>query len=270
MEVISFPISYKSRATVYRLYPLGDIHAGIKHCSERLVKKLVQQIANEPHALWVGMGDYAECITPSDPRWDAKVIADWVDPDNIAECQTEWVVDLLSPIKNKCVGLLEGNHEDTIRLKGHADVIKNLCKRLGVPNLGYSCFVHFIFRRTTPEGHDSWLMKGFFTHGAGCAVTPGAKLTRLCRMVDAFDADLYCHGHVHDIITTTRPYLGTTQAMKIKQKVRIGAMTGSWLKTYEQGVRASYGEKRNYPPTVLGCPVFVIRPDKQSIKLEET
>jgi len=264
MEVIEKIIPYK-RPDVFHLYPLGDIHCGIQHCAEDKIKAQVREIKADPLALWIGMGDYGEFISPNDPRWNIGSIVKWVHEDNIAEDLTKWIVALFDPIKDKCVGLLEGNHEDAIRIHSHIDVQKNICERLELPNLSYSCFVRFIFRRAGSSSHE---VMGFFTHGAGCAITKGAKVNRLERVMDGFEADIYGIAHMHDIITDTKPYLRVDKENRVRQMEKVGAVTGSWFKTYAQGVRASYGEKKNYPPTTLGCPVFTIAPDKGILKVE--
>jgi len=263
MEVIEKDFKY-ARPDVFKVYTMGDEHLGTKHCSEKEILKHVNQIKNDPFAYWVGMGDKAEFITPIDPRWDVDVIADYVHPDNIAYDQSERYCDIYSPITHKCLGLIEGNHEDSIRAHSHIDVQKNICKRLGVPNLGYSAFIKILFQRS--GGHVEKIV-GFFTHGAGCATTKGAKLNRLQRVMDSFEADIYAHGHVHDIITDNKSYITLDQNNKIKQKEKYGAMTGCFFTTYSQGVRASYGEKKNYPPTIIGCPIFTIIPDKGIISV---
>jgi len=223
-------------------------------------------IAPDPLAYWIGMGDDAEFITPSDPRWDIGVIASWVDVDNIAEEQTKTVVEIQSPAKDCCIGKLTGNHEEGIRIHSHINVHKNICNKLGVPSLGYTAFVRLVFRRRkSSEAHQFVFL---VTHGAGCAITKGAKLNRLQRLMDSFEADAYAHAHVHDIITDTKPYLTLNANGEIKQREKVGAMTGSFFTTYAQGVPASYGERKNYPPTVLGCPVFKIKPQEDKIWVE--
>jgi len=263
MEVITFNRSC-GKSTEFHLYPIGDAHLGIKHCAEDMLRKQVRQIQEDKNALWIGMGDYGEFITQRDPRWDVAVIADWVKRDDIAMSQVDYIVDIFKPIRNKCVGLLEGNHEDAIRVHNDVDVLTRICKGLDVTPLGYSCFVRFVFTRT--GGSNSFI--GFFSHGAGWAITKGAKINRLQRLMDAFEADIYAIGHMHDIITDTKPYLTLNQANEIKQAEKVGAVTGSWFKTYAQGVRASYSEKKNYPPTILGCPVFIIVPHKRILRVE--
>jgi len=230
------------------------------------IREKIKEIRENPKAIWVGMGDYSECITPRDPRWDPALecIPDWVEQDNIAECQKKKVVSLFEPIKDKCVGLLCGNHEESIRRYNHDNIQKNICEALGVPNLGYSCFVHFIFRRkNSTEGH---LIKGHFTHGTGFARTEGGRVNYLVRTMSAFDANIYGYGHTHGMQLYSPEILGTTDNMKIKAKGKIGALTGCWFSTYTQGVVASYGEVKVYAPTRIGCPVFIISPNKGTIE----
>jgi len=247
---------------------LGDIHAGTIHFAENELKAKVQEIKKDPAAFWIGMGDYAEWITPSDPRWDPsqRVVADWVEPDNIATSQERYVVSLLEPIKKKCVGLLYGNHEESIRKHNHNNVQKNICEALGVPNLGYSCFVRFAFSRENSTEQHSVI--GHFEHGSGNCVTKGAKLNKLRRSMESFDADLYGYAHMHDVITDSKPYLTLNAVNRIWAADKVGAVTGCWLRTYTQGNTSSYGEQKGYPPGKIGCPVFILDPDKGTLEVK--
>lgn len=247
---------------------MTDDHIGTKHHAGKALKRQIDAIKNDKRAMWIHLGDKGEFIAPSDPRWDVDVIEDWVKPDNIAECQTDYWCDIYSSIKNKGLGLLEGNHEDAIRTHSHVDVQANICKRIGLDNLGYSCFIRFSFRRkNSTEVHS---FTGFFTHGSGSAVTKGAKLNKLQRIMESFDADLYATGHMHDLITDTKPYLTLDSSNRIKQREKVGAVAGCWFRTYSQGVRASYGEKKMYPPTAIGAVMFTIKPTRKQISVSVT
>ena len=262
MEVIPYGISVK-RGSKIKLYPIGDIHAGVKHCEEHKIKELVQEIQRDTEAYWIGVGDYADYIAPTDPRWDSKVIANWVDADNIAEDQTSWLEHLLKPIRSKCMGLCFGNHEETIRLRLSCNVHKNLCESLNVPSLGYSGFVKLTTNRSGKERNTIICV----THGAGSAATKGARINRLKEFMSNFDADIYIHGHLHDNITNTSVSLGLDRNNNIKQRVRVGAMSGSWLTAYTQSVPASYAEKKMLPPNVVGCPSFIITPEEKILQV---
>jgi len=265
MEIGKWTEKYTHRNTEFHLYPLGDIHAGTKHCAEEKIKAKVKEIEQDPYAIWIGMGDYGEFITGNDPRWDIAVIADWVEKDDVTESQREWIVNLFHPIKDKCIGLLEGNHEDAIRLHFKGDVQGHLCKDLEVPNLGYSCFIRLIFQRTRS---DSQQFKAHFEHGSGGAITEGGKIQRLYRGLTSFSAHIYGMGHVHDVTSRNFPYLDLADNDEIKDLTKAAAITGCWTKTYSQGIRASYSEKKGYPPSRLGCPVFNIKPFYRQITVE--
>ncbi len=266
MQVKEILIPYKKIEGKLRYYDLSDFHTATKHCAESSIIRIVKTIKDDPFARWTLGGDAGEFIAPNDPRWDAGVIEDWLHQDNIAEDEEDHICELVSPIIDKCWGKLEGNHENEIRKHLHVDVQKNICKKLNIDNLGYSCFLRIKFhRRNSTEGHE---IVGFGTHGNGCAITKGAKVNRLERMMDAFNADFYWHEHVHDIITNVKPYLTLDASNRIKQKQKVGAMTGCWFRTYSQDIRASYGEIKNYPPTQLGCPVFEIDPNTGTVEVK--
>jgi len=142
----------------------------------------------------------------------------------------------------------------------HDNVQKNICDRLGVDNLGFSCFLRLFFRRE--NSNETHIVKGALTHGATGAITKGAKLNVLRRFMDSHDAHFYAYAHMHDIIIDSKPYMTVSPSpfgqAKIKDYESVGAVTGSWFKTYTQGIVASYGEKKCYPATVIGCVVFTI------------
>jgi hypothetical protein len=260
MQTKEIIIPYLHKQHEFKLYALGDVHCGTIHCVEDDVKRKVREIKETPDAMWVGMGDMAEFITPSDKRFDpdSRAISEWVHQDNVAEDETKWIVSLLEPIKNKCVGMLYGNHENSIRTHSHINVQQNICDRLSVDNLGYSAFIKFSFkRRNSAETH---IVRGAFTHGSSGAVTEGAKMMALMRFMKAFDADLYGYAHVHDYMPKSLSRLTMTDDCIIKNHVAIGATTGSWFRTYTQGNVSSYGEMKIYPPNEICTAMFTIDP----------
>lgn len=269
MKAHLYRVPYKSRSAHYTLYPLGDIHAGTVFCAEDAIRHQVEVIRRDPHALWVGMGDYCEFITPKDKRWDEAAVAKWVDRGDVAHSQEQWVINLLKPIRHKCIGLLTGNHEQSIRLASNQDVYKHICEALGVERLSYSCMVRVVFSRGG-ETQGSFAVDCHFEHGSGAAQTPGGVTQRLVRMFNDYIADIYAMGHVHRIKIENYAPLGLTGRgnLAIKAKPKAGAMTGCWFKTYhDNDAQPSYGEMKAYSPNVIGCPNFLIIPDKQHIEV---
>ncbi len=275
MEVIKRTIEY-TRSDRFYFYPFGDIHLGVIHCDEDLLIKTVSEVKEEENAFWLGMGDYGDCITPSDfKRWDGKILAPWMkeNEDNIGPTQVEKVDEILSPIWSQCVGLLEGNHDDNIRRYNHYDFMKELLKKANqkaeVPYAGVSCFLLLNFKRKgSNEAHDYIIHA---RHGEGSARTSGARALAVLRLSQSMvNAHITLMGHLHGQESPDVPQRLVLKGGKIKSFETIATMTGSFLKTYMQGVPPCYLERWGSPPSTLGCPRIVIIPDKDLMILEKS
>ena len=119
-----------SRRYTIKLYVLGDLHIGARNCDENKIKTLVKLIEKDPHAYWIGGGDLCDNIVIGDSkRFEPTVLPRWMldnkDADevaaalqDIAGAQKDRLFNILKPIKDKCLGMIEGNHEYTI-MKHH-------------------------------------------------------------------------------------------------------------------------------------------------------
>lgn len=268
MEVILTPPIKCRRSQEFLLFPIGDIHAGSIDCAENAIKRKVEEIRTTKNALWFGMGDYIDSITKNDPRFNMDGLASWVKKSNIIESQRKWVVDLFTPIKDKCLGLLTGNHEENEHLRYQNDITRNICADLGVPYASYSCFLILDFHRCDSVHQvviHAW-------HGAGAAQTEGARLMRLMRLVNDVQAHIYLMGHLHAMTQHTPDRLVCIRG-RVKSIKLAATITGSWLRAYtqpkpEQILSPTYAEMKGYKPSRIGCPVIHIRPDKDEFTVE--
>ena len=273
-------ICYGSRSDKIRIWNLSDIHWMSKACAEDDVRADIRKIKDDPYSFWLGGGDYADFIGYTDKRFDPDAVASWVDVANLGNLGRfgmEQIRDLFEPIKHKCLGLLLGNHEKRYELFTQQESLHSwLCTELGVPNLQYSAIMDVVFVRrcglrkpvlqwkvlAKNKGNGSRAFRIYCHHGAGFATTPGGKLNKLIQFMQSFDADLFFCGHVHDRTARKEPALGADAACKkLTQRVRLGVIAGSYLKTYQQGT-TTYGEQRGYRPTSLGASIVEITPDK--------
>lgn len=272
MEVIEriIPYDYKDKFTVY---PIGDIHKGVIHCDEDLLEGTINEIKGDKFAIWLGMGDYGDLVTPSDfKRWDGRILAPWMKghEDHIGATQLDSVEEQLSPIWNKCAGLIEGNHDEYIRRYNHYNFMYELLKRANrkyvVPNGGTSCLVRLSFhRRNSNEVHDYIIHA---RHGEGAARTSGARALAVLRLSQTFiNAHIVLMGHLHGQESPDIPQRLILKSGKIKSFETIACMTGAWLKAYMQGVPASYVERWATSPSTLGCPKIIIEPSKDKMTL---
>lgn len=283
MEVITKVIEYPSKNSKFYIYPLGDLHVGAVHCDEDLLEKKVKEIRNTPNAYWLGMGDYGDLITPSDfKRWEGRILAPWMKghEDNIGPTQLRRVNSILSPIWGQCLGLLEGNHDDSIRRLNNYNFIEELLilanKKASVPYAGVSCFVALQFRRfashwkKTERGTDAHTVIIHARHGEGAARTSGARALAVLRLAQTFvNAHITLMGHLHGQEAPDLPERLILKDGQIKSFDGIATMTGAWLKAYAQGVPPCYLERWGTPPSQLGCPRIVIEPQIQRMTLEK-
>lgn len=278
-------IIYSSRSDRISIWNFSDLHVNSRACAMDRIREDIQRVKEDKFSFWFGGGDYADCISYTDKRFHPDSISENVmvkDLGNIGKKSMQVVYKLFEPIKDKCLGLLFGNHElEYMKHKEQTDLHGWLCNQLEVRNLGYCAFVDIVFARTKPKrglnypvfsmygiGRDGWRVRFFLHHGAGFATTPGGKLNRLIQFMNNFDADVYMVGHVHDQEGRRQPCLrANSTCTKLVGRDKIGVISGSYLKTYEQGT-TTYGEQRAYAPTVLGAARVIIEPDKKKISGE--
>ncbi len=272
MEVIQHTIKY-SRPDVFNIYPLGDIHMGSISCKEEAIEKKIAEICQEKNSYVIGMGDYAECITKNDKRFDVAGLADWVKKDNIIESQRERVVKLFKPLveKKKLLGMLTGNHEESIHAFHQDDFTRNVCKDLGATYGGYACFFTITFERTPSLEKHQYVIHAW--HGSGGSQTEGARLMRLVRLVNDIQAHIYLMGHLHAITQHTPDRLVCSARGRVSNVRLVATITGSWVTTYtqpkgDQHINPSYGERAGFKPSRIGCPVVHIWPDRDQFTVE--
>lgn len=271
MEVIEKIISYKW-SDIFHFYPFGDIHMGSIDSAEGDFNSKVIECVNRENSYALGIGDYADCITKNDPRFDMDGLASWVEKGNIVESQRIRVVEAFKPLveAGKLIALGTGNHEEEIHLRHQCDITRNICRDLKVPYAGYSCFVILTFRRENSNESHQYIWHSW--HGAGAAQTEGARLMRLMRLVNDIQAHIYTMGHLHAMTSHTPDRLMCVRG-RVKSIKLVATITGSWLRAYtqpkgEQILNASYAEKKGYKPSRIGCPVIKICPERDELAIE--
>lgn len=256
----------------YRLYTVGDIHMHARGCDMALLRQTIKAIKEDPRARWIGMGDYFEWIDIHDPRFNPRNVARTAFKAILLgmadECIDEFV-ELFGPIRKKCIGLLQGNHDRKYSINYSRRVIKEIADELKVPYLYYSCFRDIVFQG---RGR-SEKFRIYAHHGAGSAQTKGGKLNRLERFMRWFDADIHIIGHIHAKLDDDVIELGANEdCTKLVQRKRLGVVSGTYLRTYvedDDESDAGYGEVAAYEPAPLGSPVITIVPEGRKLGVQK-
>lgn len=267
MQIIEHETEIKSRSEHLTLVPLGDTHLGTKNCDEELFQREIDFIKRNPNTYWVFMGDACEFINISDPRWDTNV-AEWIHVENLnnlVKVQADKFLEYVYPIHHKCMGVLEGNHEEKVRSRYHFSPTDYIAMELGVPNLSNVCMIRWRILRKSMGTNKQPAMRNiviYANHGSGGGRFIGGKINKLIQTCIGFDADIYLMGHVHEKLVHEIPRLqiyGYGENMRLIHHTRYFILTGTFLKAYQQNSR-SYAEPKMYNPTSLGAMHIKIKP----------
>jgi len=183
------------------LHCITDVHVGSKVFDRLLFLKVIDKIKKDPNAYWFGNGDMLEFIPPNYhiPEGDQAF-------DNNE--QYEQFVNMIRPIKNKCLFVRGGNHDTlrSVRLAG-IDIIRVMCDDLEIP--------YFPFPGYTVINYKD----GSFTiasgHGKSGAKNGDMELIRLRNIFP--DADMYYLGHNHQLYA--KP-IDSFEIMKDEEEVK--------------------------------------------------
>jgi predicted phosphodiesterase len=258
-------IETDSKAEWYKIIPLGDTHIGNCNCDLQSFKNIIEWIRTKENCVWVGMGDYIDAINYSDKRFDPKTISTKYlaegDIDKCIQMQINDFIDLIEPIKDKCIGLLRGNHEETIRQHYHFDVLYELAKELELPRkllLYDTAMIRLHFTRCKSSSRHDYDV--FLAHGNIGGRTMGYKANRINELHKFFQADIYllAHSHIKQAQLSDLIFFNN-RGVECHKKL-VDAFTGCFLRGYEMD-KSSYIEKWLYPPTDIGCVKLELKPE---------
>lgn len=264
MKVIRREWFNVSRSDEWTLYPLGDIHIGNRACDEKQFRAVVADIAADDHALWIGLGDYADFIQRNDPRFEVESLASWfkiADLADIAAAQRDRFLDIVEPIAPKCLGLVEGNHERAIHKHYERDIYLEIVA--GIKDRG-----GFAAEHKLAFGYSGWLLLNFcrgenrsaatllriwLHHGFVGGRLAGAKALNMQRVLWSRACDLAIMGHSHNAATQVEA-VERVAGDKVVQDHRIGCFSGTFMTS------ARYGEAKGYFPMPLTQTRVVLQP----------
>lgn len=216
----------------FTLYPIGDWHLGSAQCNESFIKQVIEEIRVNPQARWIGMGDLMENAVIGSK---SDVYTQTIPPKD----QMEHIVELLTPIKDKGIGAIAGNHEQrSVRLVGLIPE-QFIALQLDIPYFGLSVGVTFqLMQSKNPQAFTC-----FFHHNYGGGYTPGGKINRAQaprKICPEADATFSGHFHITSRIPVTWFSHARTQMLK---HVGYDYITGSALEWNN-----SYAEEKCKPP----------------------
>jgi hypothetical protein len=279
-------VRYRKQCAEFSIYDVADQHLLNRGVSKSHILRDVMTIKKDPYALWFEGGDYADWINTTDKRFDPSAFDEDIKVIDLAKMGavvTQQMLGYYKPIRKKCLGMLIGNHEFKYMSKQSEMYIHEfLCSEMGVPDMKFSGFtdIYFVHDKnlttvpvrmhasTTPPTWFTARLRVFIHHGMGAANTAGGKINKLKALVDMVDADLVMMAHVHEQFAKQfLRMVPNADCSSIGQRVTMGIITGSYLRTYAPDF-TGYGEMKGYNPAGLGASRARYIPETRTLTVE--
>jgi len=202
--------SYSTNA-VTRVHCLTDIHVGAREFDLKKFSEAVSIISKDPYAVWFGNGDLIELIPPGYKSISSR--GQSIPPED----QYLTFLQLVAPIKDKCLFIRGGNH-DFLRSFTilDFDVCKTLAAELNVPYYQYPGY-----SRIKVKEKEWFLVSG---HGKSGAKNGDLELDKLAAVYS--EGDVFVLGHNHQLYAKPVDSImvdGDEEALKRRWYVRGGS-----------------------------------------------
>lgn len=224
------------------IYLLGvsDLHVGAPEHDAVYTENLLRWVKETPNAYLLLNGDLANCATKSSK---SDVYEETMSPNE----QRKYLSKLFVPIKDRVLGLTEGNHEQRIRRDTSIDICQDLAEALDCPYGREALLLQVRLGQGRNKKPLSYLI--YATHGWSAARTAGGKVNMGVSLPNIVFADCYIVGHTHTKYVYEKIYLmPDEQNRKVRRVKQIIASSGSIL---DYG---GYAVGKGYPPGAKGIP----------------
>lgn len=269
--VHKYEINFERYNEPIYLIPFGDVHRSAPMCDEKKWTEFLDWARKKKTCYFLGMGDYDDLASTSE-----RVI---LNNGNLHESSretferevyerfTKRLAKELGFMKNRLIGLIEGNHYATFN--DGTTTTQRLCQYLDCKYLGVTSFIILTLRYDKYHSHRVVI---WAHHGRGAGRTTGASINAVEQMEKIAEADIYLMGHDHKKSAVPLNKFCIKEAATKNQKVHIKriwlARTGSFLRGYMDG-RPSYVTDACLPPTDLGVVKFTLTPKRDQSNGED-
>lgn len=239
------------------VYTLADLHIGDPHHLRQEALEQIDRIREDPRGLAVLNGDLLNTAVRNSA---SDVYGETLSP---IAAVTE-LTELLMPIKDRVIGAVCGNHEWRIYRNDGIDIMRLVCRELGIEDRynpeGVLIFLRF--GECAPHGrhmqvNPERLFTIYATHGSGGGRKEGAKAIRLADMASVIDADIFIHSHTHlPMIMREAAYRVFLQQSTALKHDRLFINTAAML---DYG---GYGQMQEFKPASNRTPVIHLNAKK--------
>lgn len=248
------------------VYPIADLHIGSAACKIKEIKEYIKMIAEDPIGYAVVLGDLCNTATKAS-------VSDVYDELMTPMEEMETAVEILEPIKDRILLMIEGNHERRINKAEGVCITKVIARQLGIVDKfdasSAVLFLRFGASESQKAGSShkagSPILYTFYaSHGSGGGSTIGGKANSLSKKGKvAPDTDIVICGHTHQSLVFNEAYYKLDErnnSVKLKEKTYCSCR--SFL-GYEK-----YADDFGFAPSTEFNPMIVLSGTKKKVKVE--
>lgn len=232
------PIIHHLDGRTIKVWAIADVHLGAKECDLKGFKAFLKRIQDDPDSYIVIVGDVLDngLRNSLTNPYHATVSP---------QGQLDLAVELLTPVKDRILGAVGGNHEYRSVKECDNDLLFIAFAIMGIPeryrqNL---CFVRVCLERGKIKDHYALML----THGKS-----KTKNERFPTYFEGIDAAILGHTHTPDVKVTSSIRFGTNN--KVTKHDTIVLTACSWLNPGGYSLRGCYAPTATAKPQCLELP----------------
>ena len=182
------------------IHTFADEHIGDEGCDLKRLLARIEYVKNTPNAYCILNGDIIDNATKT------SIGDTYTQVFNPME-QLKKAVEMFAPIREKCLCITHGNHENRSYKSEGINLSYLIAKQLGLEDrYTPTSAVLFIRVGAYSSGHKETngsgkirkvCYTGYVLHGSGGGRKEGSKANRLAEMASIIDVDFYIHSHTH-------------------------------------------------------------------------
>ena len=228
------PIIHKLDGRTIKVWAVADVHIGARECNLAKFERFIAKLGEDDYVVLCG-----DLINNGLRDSLTNVYEETMPP----SAQIEKAAELLTPVKDRILGAVSGNHENRTRKAVDIDVTHTIMCLLGHPELyrRNMAFIRVNLERGKTKDHYALLL----THGKS-----DAKRRKFQYAVEGVDAIITAH--THQPLTEKPARLVFTKGNKVRVEPLVSLVASSWL---EWGGYAASGL---YMPTVTANPQHLV------------
>ena len=236
------------------IHTFADEHIGDAQCDLKRLLARIEYVKNTPNAYCILNGDILDNATKTS-------IGDaYTQVFNPME-QLKKAVEIFAPIREKCLCITHGNHENRSYKSEGINLSYLIAKQLGLEKR-YTPTSATIFIRFGQGGTSTRYRKACYTiyvlHGSGGGRKEGSKANRLAEMASIIDTDIYIHSHTHLPMVMKQAFHRIDTANSA-----VALVDKLFINTASNLNYGGYGEAAEFKPSSKDTPVIYLSGTKK-------